>query len=208
MGVPLSHARRPLVLLAASYCLLLALLKSWGAFEASPDERRPRRSIPSTLDAQVVSPCVETRLGDRLVAQTASGDRVDVYLPAKYCDGEAALPGDSLRFEGKLRPPRPALMPGDFDEAELLEARGGKILAKVGAEGVYSAALTEQRLGVAIKVEDGDMRCLAPALLAVLDQLAPGAAPVSESHREPPIRNSVGAVVGRLVATVNLERPT
>ncbi|MEK6609339.1 MAG: asparaginase [Gemmatimonadota bacterium] len=93
-------------------------------------------------------------------------------------------------------------------DTELLEAGGGRILAKVGAEGVYSAALTEQRLGVAIKVEDGDMRCLAPALLAVLDQLAPGAAPVSESHREPPIRNSVGAVVGRLVAAVTLERVT
>lgn len=90
-------------------------------------------------------------------------------------------------------------------DTELLEASGGQIVAKVGAEGVYSASLPEQRLGVALKVEDGDMRCVAPALLAVLDQLAPGAAPVGEAHRSPPIRNVVGAVVGRLVAHVSLE---
>ena len=91
-------------------------------------------------------------------------------------------------------------------DTELIEASGGRIVAKVGAEGVYSAALLDRALGVAIKVEDGDMRCVAPALLAVLDQLAPGAAPVAEVHRAPPITNSLGALVGRYVAHVELER--
>ncbi len=91
-------------------------------------------------------------------------------------------------------------------DTELLEATGGGLIAKIGAEGVYSAALPDLGLGVAVKVEDGDMRCLAPALLAVIDQLAPGLVPAGEAHRAPPIRNSIGAIVGRYVAHVALTR--
>ena len=55
---------------------------------------------------------------------------------------------------------------------ELMTACRGTVLAKVGAEGVYCAALPALGLGVALKVEDGDGRCSPPALLAVLRQVA------------------------------------
>ncbi|MFZ5471317.1 MAG: asparaginase, partial [Myxococcota bacterium] len=42
---------------------------------------------------------------------------------------------------------------------DLMTAARGRVLAKVGAEGIYCAALPERRLGVALKVEDGDGRC-------------------------------------------------
>ncbi|MBI4541906.1 MAG: asparaginase [Gemmatimonadetes bacterium] len=91
-------------------------------------------------------------------------------------------------------------------DTDVALASGGAILAKVGAEGVYCAALLGPGLGVALKVEDGDGRSVAPALLAVLDVLAPGAVRGAEAFRSPPLRNSVGDVVGRIVPRVRLER--
>ena len=51
------------------------------------------------------------------------------------------------------------------------EAHPGRVLAKVGAEGVYGAALIERQLGIALKVEDGGDAAAMPALVAVLQQL-------------------------------------
>ncbi len=87
---------------------------------------------------------------------------------------------------------------------DLVAASGGRVVAKVGAEGVYSAALPEMGLGVTVKVEDGDFRSSGPALLAVLDQLAPGVAPVSDEWRTPAVRNTRGMVVGRMEAHISL----
>jgi L-asparaginase II len=49
----------------------------------------------------------------------------------------------------------------------------GHVLVKVGADGIYCAALPGSGLGVAIKVEDGDMRTSPVALLGLLQRLAP-----------------------------------
>lgn len=54
---------------------------------------------------------------------------------------------------------------------DLMAAAPGRIVAKVGAEGIYSAVLCEPGFGVAIKVEDGDGRSAQVALLDVLRQL-------------------------------------
>jgi L-asparaginase II len=88
----------------------------------------------------------------------------------------------------------------------LLEATKGAVVSKVGAEGVYCAALPEPGLGLALKVEDGDARSVGPALLALLAILAPGLVHLDGELREPPIRNSLGSVVGRLVPRVSLDR--
>lgn len=90
---------------------------------------------------------------------------------------------------------------------ELMGAGRGEVLAKVGAEGVYSAAVPSLGLGLTLKVEDGDMRCAPPALLAVLRQLFErlGAKRSLElalqglaHHTEPPLRNTRGVVTGTL----------
>ncbi|MCX5787975.1 MAG: DUF4131 domain-containing protein, partial [Elusimicrobia bacterium] len=124
--MPLSHARRPAVLIAVSYALLLALLKAWGAFEpVRAASMRPRRL---DLQGRVVSACVETRRGDRLDMEAAvqgAAARVEAYLPRGTCDRLAPLPGQTIGVEGKLRAPRPWLGPGDFDEAAVLASRGG-----------------------------------------------------------------------------------
>ena len=54
---------------------------------------------------------------------------------------------------------------------DLMRESGGRVLAKVGAEGVYSAAWPERRLGIALKVSDGENRSAQVALLGVLRQL-------------------------------------
>jgi L-asparaginase II len=55
---------------------------------------------------------------------------------------------------------------------DLMTAAPGTVFAKIGAEGVYCAGIPGAEIGIALKVEDGDMRCAPIALLAVLQQLA------------------------------------
>jgi L-asparaginase II len=87
---------------------------------------------------------------------------------------------------------------------DVMQAFGTRVLAKVGAEGVFSAALPELGLGVALKVESGDPRCGPPALLAVLGHLAAnGHRPAFslqglEAHAEPVLRDTHGAPTGTL----------
>ncbi|HSP78672.1 MAG TPA: asparaginase [Myxococcaceae bacterium] len=92
---------------------------------------------------------------------------------------------------------------------ELMVAARGQVLAKVGAEGLYGAAVPALGLGIALKVEDGDMRCSPPALLAVLRQVLERGAvsvPLEElaHHAEPPLRNTRGEVTGSLRAAGSL----
>ena len=90
---------------------------------------------------------------------------------------------------------------------EVIAGSGGRVLAKIGADGVYCVAIPEARLGMALKVEDGDVDSARPALLAVLELLLPGAVHVAESFRSPVIRNTLGEEVGRITAKISLERP-
>lgn len=90
---------------------------------------------------------------------------------------------------------------------DLMTAWPGRVLAKVGAEGIYSASLPGHGLGVALKVEDGEIHASGVALLEVLRQVlarvAPGQAadfspPELARHGSQPIRNTRGTVTGAL----------
>jgi len=89
---------------------------------------------------------------------------------------------------------------------EVIAGSGGRVIAKIGADGVYCVAIPELQLGVALKVEDGDVESARPALLATLEALVPGVVRVAESFRSPVIKNTLGEVVGGLTARVALER--
>src|SRR5207249_3056680 len=54
---------------------------------------------------------------------------------------------------------------------EMMRAHPGRVVAKVGAEGVYSAALIREGLGVTLKVEDGHSLASALAIASVLAEL-------------------------------------
>ena len=97
---------------------------------------------------------------------------------------------------------RPFLVGGSdrFDSA-LIEATEGRVIAKIGAEGVHSVAIVDEGIGVAVKVEDGAQRAQFPAVISVLQHF--GALPrdlpprLAEFHHRA-IRNTRGEVVGEV----------
>ncbi len=91
---------------------------------------------------------------------------------------------------------------GRFDTA-LIEATGGGIVGKGGAEGVHGSALRRQGLGLVLKVVDGTRRATPPAAVALLGEL--GALSASEAaalhaYAERDVHNVAGTVVGRVRA--------
>jgi L-asparaginase II len=89
---------------------------------------------------------------------------------------------------------------------DVMRAAPGKVIVKLGADGVYCGALVGTGLGFALKVEDGDMRTLPIALLAVLDQLAEHVgwserwSVLTPRHGEYEIKNTRKVATGRVFA--------
>ncbi len=83
--------------------------------------------------------------------------------------------------------------------ARLMEATGGRLLAKEGAEGVFCLAGLADGWGAAFKVRDGATRAVAPAVLALLEEagrLAPAERERLSDLRRPEILNTRGERVG------------
>lgn len=92
----------------------------------------------------------------------------------------------------------------------LIEATGGRIVGKEGADGFYAVAVRAPRpLGVALKIADGSEQCRDGVVLEILSQV--GVLPAAELdalrrfHR-PPLVNRVGEIVGEVVPEVKLEK--
>jgi L-asparaginase II len=88
----------------------------------------------------------------------------------------------------------------------LMRAYPSEIVVKVGAEGMYIAALASRGLGVALKVEDGHSKAAMAALVYVLDQLAcdPPASQVAPNFASFPVLNTHDEPVGEMFATGGL----
>ena len=105
----------------------------------------------------------------------------------------------------------------------LMQAFGGDLLAKEGAEGMYAMALAPQlgtaltdrlkladdcAVGIAIKISDGSMtRGRNPVILKTLELLGIDIAsiPALQRYTEWPLRNVAGTVVGEVRAEFELE---
>ena len=88
-----------------------------------------------------------------------------------------------------------------IDSLLIAETRG-RVVAKVGAEGVHCALLADRGIGVAIKVEDGSHRAQVPALIRVLQELEALPDPLPTRLAEwmrKPVKNSRGECVGEVV---------
>ena len=98
---------------------------------------------------------------------------------------------------------RPFLVGGtDRFDSVLMEETDGRVLAKIGAEGVHSVAVLDQRIGIAVKVEDGAARAQYPAVLRLLQHLEVLTEPLPPRLAEllaRPVRNTRGEVVGELL---------
>ncbi len=87
---------------------------------------------------------------------------------------------------------------------DLMRAHPGRVLAKVGAEGVYCALLVREGLGIALKVQDGHGVAAALALAAVLEELGLRPRPATLIAR--PNVNTRGEPVGELRVNGGLEK--
>jgi len=138
---------------------------------------------------------------DRILAEVARWSGVPASQVAQSVDGctavcfglplrAMALAYARLGASGEAEPRRivaamsahPLLVAGSGRLCtDLMFAWPGQVISKVGAEGIYCAALPALALGVALKVEDGETRAAGVALLEVLERLlarvAPGQGP-------------------------------
>ncbi|WP_040948576.1 asparaginase [Gorillibacterium massiliense] len=106
------------------------------------------------------------------------------------------------------RYPRALAGTGRYD-TRLAEATGGRLIGKLGAEGVFAVAVAERDWGIAVKIEDGANRALYPAVTETLRQLGLLSEAESEALAEihPKIlRNWQGTEVGEIRPQFNLQR--
>jgi L-asparaginase II len=54
---------------------------------------------------------------------------------------------------------------------ELIKHTNGKLIGKVGAEGIYCVGLKEEGIGIAVKIEDGSMDVLPPVVMKILETM-------------------------------------
>jgi L-asparaginase II len=97
---------------------------------------------------------------------------------------------------------RPFLIGGtDRFDSILIEETEGRVVSKIGAEGVHSVAVPSRGLGIALKVEDGAQRAQFAGVVRVLqylDVLPRRLSARLEEFVHRPIRNTRGEVVGEL----------
>ncbi|MBL8287946.1 MAG: asparaginase [Rubrivivax sp.] len=133
---------------------------------------------------------------------------------AKVATG-VGLDADRARAARRLREAvarAPAMVGGSgrFD-SRVAERLGERVFCKVGAEGVYCAALPQQGLGVALKMDDGNTARAAEVVMAALiERLVPPAgddeAAFVGALADVTLRNWNGIEVGRLRAGGALAR--
>ena len=96
---------------------------------------------------------------------------------------------------------------GRFD-SRVMERLGERVFCKVGAEGVYCAALPEQGLGVAIKIDDGNnARAAEVAMATVIEALVrldEGERGFMRTWSDHALTNWNGLAVGALCASAEL----
>jgi L-asparaginase II len=97
---------------------------------------------------------------------------------------------------------RPFLVGGSdrFDSA-IIEATQGRVITKVGAEGVHSIALVDEGIGMAVKVECGSQRAQYPAVIALLQRygaLPMDLPPTLADYGRRVLRNTRGEAVGEV----------
>jgi len=88
---------------------------------------------------------------------------------------------------------------------ELMRAMGGRVSIKTGAEAVFVAIIPEQKLGIALKIEDGNSRASEAALVSILTRLGVlnAADPAAQKRLPAPQINCNGRNVGELRLSSN-----
>jgi L-asparaginase II len=89
----------------------------------------------------------------------------------------------------------------DRFDTVVMEETGGRVVAKLGAEGVHSVLLRDRGIGLAVKVADGHSRAQFPAVLRLLQHLdaLPSTLPARLAGvLVAPVFDTRGAVIGEI----------
>jgi L-asparaginase II len=89
----------------------------------------------------------------------------------------------------------------DRFDTRLIEVTQGRIIGKMGAEGLFALTVPQEGLGIVIKIEDGNERALYPAVVEALLQLGLVSHAEGEalaSFHVPVLHNWQGTEVGRI----------
>ncbi|MCL6459908.1 MAG: asparaginase [Gorillibacterium sp.] len=102
-----------------------------------------------------------------------------------------------------------ALAGTDRFDTRLVEVTQGRLIGKLGAEGVFAVTAPTEGLGLAIKIEDGTARALYPAVTEALHQLnllsAEEFTALAQFHH-PYLTNWQGTRVGQIIPEFVLNR--
>jgi L-asparaginase II len=102
----------------------------------------------------------------------------------------------------------PEMLAGNnrFD-TKLIKVTKGRIIGKMGAEGVFAMSIPERGWGIVLKVEDGAQRALYPAVteaLKQLDLIDADELEALQSFHQPATKNWQGTVVGHIEPCLNI----
>lgn len=184
--------------------LALAHQKGWPTQGYETREHNVQRGILHEIALWTGVPCSK-------IAQAVDGCGVVVFgmtlerMARAYSRfAVAAARGDE--YPGrvvKAMSEHPFLVGGTdrIDSAVIFETKG-RVVSKVGAEGVHCAFLRDRGIGIAIKVEDGAQRAQVPALLRLLQELDALPDPLPPKLAEwmhKPVKNTRGESVGEVM---------
>ena len=186
-----------------SAMLALARKKGWPTRGYERRDHNVQRTILHEISLWTDVPCGK-------IAQAVDGCGVVVFgmtlerMARAYSRfGIAAERGEEFprRVIGAMSQ-NPFLIGGTdrFDTAVIAETKG-RVITKVGAEGVHCAFVPARGLGIALKVEDGAQRAQVPALLRLLQEIDELPDPLPARLHEwmhKPVKNTRGECVGEI----------
>ncbi|MBB4638771.1 asparaginase [Longimicrobium terrae] len=156
--------------------------------------RMPSEAIGLGVDGcGVVCYALPLRQMAQAYASLASAARAGERGPATVVDAMGAHP-DMVAGEGRIC-------------TAISRVTEGRLFAKVGAEGVYCVGSPGAELGIAIKVEDGSTRAVAPAIAGVLremDLISEDDFGALHRHVFREISNTRGEVTGEVRPSIHL----
>ncbi|MFZ5986956.1 MAG: asparaginase [Bacillota bacterium] len=104
----------------------------------------------------------------------------------------------------------PRMINGDKEFCtDLITHSEGRVIGKVGAEGIYCAAVPEKQLGICLKISDGNERGVYPVIIHVLRQLGildDKAMDNLKLWAYPPVKNHKGKTVGYSVPVFDINK--
>jgi L-asparaginase II len=119
---------------------------------------------------------------------------------------ELAKPLERLR---QAMTAHPILIGGEETlDSDIMALSEGRIVAKLGAEGLLCLAVPERGLGIAIAADDGSSRALGPAAVAVIEQLELAQPAILDTLRErhvETVKTFAGEVVGAMRPAFQLD---